>query len=157
MVEPGGGFDLDVEVWSFFVVWVRNDGQVSDTIGVTSTQDNWGPVTDTGAIGTPDTTVLYRNTSVVDVVLSRGLLTLPLVVGVLLDDVDWFGGTGANDGGDDHVLGTWVIGTANSDGAGNLVDGLGGPLAFFTQAVGVSVGTVQLTVLTVQPTNGSTV
>ena len=149
--------NLDVEIWGILVVWVWNNGQVSDTISVTSAQDNWGPVTDTGAFSTPNTPIFHRDTGVVDVVLGRSLLTLPLIVRVLLDDVDWLGGTSANNSRNDHIFGTWIVRTTNSNRARNLVDNLGRTLTFLTQPAGVGVGTVQLAVLTVQTTNGSTI
>lgn len=67
---------------------------------------------------------------------------MPLIVGVLLDDVDWLGGTSANYGRNDHVFGTWIIGTTDSNGAGDLVNSLSRALTFYTQTVSVGVGTV---------------
>lgn len=64
------GDNLDVVVWWGIVVWVWNDGQVSDTVSVAGAKNHWSPVSDTGTGLTPNTTIFNRHTSVVDVVLS---------------------------------------------------------------------------------------
>lgn len=149
--------DLDVVVRSNSVVRVWNQGQVSVTTGETSAENNWGPVTNTGTVSTPDTTVLNRDTGVVDVVLSRGLAASPSVVVVGIDNRNRSCGAGLQQGRDVHILGTWVVGSADGDVLLDVGNKGGGLFTPGTQEVGVRVGSVQLTVFTVQAAHGDTV
>ena len=150
-------FNLNGVVWSVLIVWVWNDRQVSDTVNVTGTQDDWGPVTDTRTSSTPDTTIFDGNTGIVNIVLGGSSLSLPFVVGVLVNNGNWFIGVSLDDSWNNHVFGTWVVSSTQGDSGVLLVHGVGGLAAPFTQVLGVLVGTVQLTVLTQQTTDGLTV
>ncbi|KAH3664797.1 hypothetical protein OGATHE_003612 [Ogataea polymorpha] len=152
-----GGLDLDVVVWSILVVRVWNQRQIGVAVGVARSNNQRSPVTNTRRRVTPDTSVLDRDTGIVNVVLSRSLASLPVVVVVLIDNTQWSLSTGLQQGWNNHVLGTWVVGSAESNilvDAGLNVATVVTPL---TQVVGVGVRFVEVSVFAVETTDRLTV
>ncbi|KAH3660030.1 hypothetical protein OGAPHI_007235 [Ogataea philodendri] len=135
--------DLDIVVRSILVVRVWNQRKVSVSVSVTGTENQWSPVTDTGTFITPDATILNRNTGVVDIVLSGSLSIFPVVVAVLFDNTERLLRTTFKQSWHNHVFGTWVVSSAESNRVGNLRLDTSGLLTPRTQVVGIRVGLVQ--------------
>jgi len=135
---------------------VREDGDPSLAVAVASTEDERCPVTSVRAGVTPDASILWTNTSWVDVVLSRGKLALPHVVALL----GWAGKVLGRSSVDAHwdglTLGTRVVGTADGDLLVELVDYLNVDLRGTrdTESLESEVGEVELATLAKKTTNG---
>lgn len=151
------GNNLDVEVSWRAVVWVWNQREVGNASGVTSTEVQRSPVTDTSRSRTPSTSLLLRNTSIVDIVLSRSLHASPVEVVVRVDTGQRRGRAWVNNGWDNHVLGTRVISLTDGNTARQLRADNSFVNTSLTQVLGILVGSVQETTLTDQTTHGNTV
>ncbi|KAH3667216.1 hypothetical protein OGAPHI_002865 [Ogataea philodendri] len=110
------GFNFDLEVCGIVVVWIWNQGQVCGSRSVTGTKIQWSPVSNSTSRSSPHTAIFIGNTCIVNVVLSRCLLTLPLVVRIFVNNRQDTLATSLHNSWNDHILGSRVIGSANSDG-----------------------------------------
>lgn len=133
---------------------VGEDGEELSGAGVADTQVDGSPVTDgLGAIA-PLATLLSRHTLGVNVVLGRGGLAFPVEVGVAVgasQGVSVTRGGGKRNG---LRLGTGVVSTANGDVSGHLVLDVDTANTGDTELLVLGVGKVQLSVFTLETTNG---
>jgi len=136
---------------------VLEDCEPCSTVGVTNTKVKRSKVTPRVGRGSPLAAVLGRDTSRVDVVLSRGALSSPLVVGGIRAGQVC---NAARVGSDRNslTLGTGVVSTADSSTGGHLIANKDSDLGRTSDAKGVvlSVGLVKLAVLAKKTTNGLT-
>jgi hypothetical protein len=161
-----------VSAFAVHVVALKGDGEVEllvcggsvledcepcSTVGVTNTKVERSKVTPRVGRGSPLAAVLGRDTGRVDVVLGRGTLSSPLVVGgIRASQIG--NATRVGSDGNGLTLGTGVVSTADSSTGGHFVANKDSDLGRTSDAKSVvlSVGLVKLAVLAKKTTNGLT-